>query len=198
MRVLVLFAHPLGDSLHAALHREIVERLRARGHEVDDCDLYAEGFDPVLDADSRRRYFDTSSNRAGVERYVERLFAAEALVLCFPVWCFGPPAILKGFMDRVMIPGVSFKLDEAGVLRSNLTHLRRLVAVTTYGRNRLEMWWMGDPPRILVKRYLRWFVAPRAPVRYLPLYGIHQNAGDIAANKYREFVARVGREMERF
>ncbi|MEO7404461.1 MAG: NAD(P)H-dependent oxidoreductase [Burkholderiales bacterium] len=194
MRVLVLYAHPLDDGLHGALHRVIIARLRAGGHEVDDCDLYAEEFDPVLDAASRRRYFDTTINRTGVERYVERLFAAEALVLCFPVWCFGPPAILKGFMDRVMIPGVSFKLDARGVLRSNLAHLQRLVAVTTYGRNRLEMWWMGDPPRILVKRYLRWFVAPAAPVRYVPLYGIHQTTG----TRYDEFIERVGREMDQF
>jgi putative NADPH-quinone reductase len=77
-----------------------------------------------------------------VERYVERLFAAQGLVLCFPVWCFGPPAILKGFIDRVMVPGVSFKLDEHGVLRPNLTHIRRLAAVTTDGRKRAEMWWL--------------------------------------------------------
>lgn len=192
MRVLFLHAHPLADSLHGALGRTIVGRLKARGHEVDDCDLYAEGFDPVLDAASRARYFDTNANRAGVERYVERLFAAQALVLSFPVWCFGPPAILKGFMDRVMIPGVSFKLDASGVLRPNLTHLRRLVAVTTYGRNRLEMWWMGDPPRNMVKRYLRWFIARDAVVRYLPLYGIHQGAG----NAHAAFLARVGREMD--
>ncbi len=194
MRVLVLHAHPLADSLHGALHREIVGRLQARGHEVDDCDLYAEGFDPVLDAAGRGRYFDTAGNRTGVERYVERLFAAEALVLCFPVWCFGPPAILKGFMDRVMVPGVSFRLDEKGVLRPNLTHLRRLVAVATYGRNRLEMWWMGDPPRNMVKRYLRWFVAKDACVRYLPLYGIHQGAG----GAHGKFIERVGAEMDRF
>jgi len=194
MRVLVLHAHPLTDSLHGTLHRTIVERLRSRGHEVDDCDLYAEGFDPVLDADARRRYFDPALNQKGVERYIERLFACEALVMCFPVWCFGPPAILKGFMDRVMIPGVSFRLDDAGVLRPNLTHIRRLAVVTTYGRKRLEMWWLGDPPRKIVKRYLRWFIARDAPLDYLALYGIHATDGQTHA----PFVARVARLMEKF
>lgn len=193
MRVLVVFAHPLHDSLHGTLHRTIIERLRGGGHEVDDCDLYAEGFDPVLDAASRRRYFDPALNRSGVERYIDRLFAAQALVLCFPVWTFGPPAILKGFMDRVMIPGVSFKLDAAGVLRPNLTHLRRLIAVTTYGRKRLEMWWLGDPPRTIVKRYLRWFVARDARVEYHALYGIYESEG----RSQQAFVARVGAAMDR-
>ena len=63
-----------------------------------------------MSADARERYFDPARNQDGIQPYVERLFAAESLVLCFPIWCFGPPAILKGFMDRVMIPGVSFAL----------------------------------------------------------------------------------------
>ena len=192
MRVLVLFAHPLQESFHGLLHRTIIERLKAAGHEVDDCDLYAEGFDPVLDADSRRRYFDTACNRHGVETYVARLFAAEALVLCFPVWCFGPPAILKGFMDRVMVPGVSFALDEQGVLRSNLRHIKHLLAVTTYGRDRLESWWLGDPPRKMVTRYLRWFIAPGGSVRYMPLYGLHKKEGSV----HQAFVASVARAMD--
>jgi NAD(P)H dehydrogenase (quinone) len=50
MRVLVIYAHPLADSLAAALHRVIIGALRHAGHEVDDCDLYAEGFDPALSA----------------------------------------------------------------------------------------------------------------------------------------------------
>ena len=75
---------------------------------VDDCDLYAEGFNPVMSAEERRHYHDATRNRAPVAGYVERLLAAEALILCHPTWCFGPPAILKGFLDRVLMPGVSF------------------------------------------------------------------------------------------
>jgi Flavodoxin-like fold len=54
LRVLVIYGHPLADSLAAALHRVIIETLRHAGHEVNDCDLYAEGFDPVLSASERR------------------------------------------------------------------------------------------------------------------------------------------------
>ncbi len=193
MRVLVVFAHPLENSFHGALHRDIVGALTKAGHEVDDCDLYAERFEPVLSAGERERYFDLACNREGVGSYVERLFKAEALVLCFPVWCFGPPAILKGFMDRVMIPGVSFALGPDGRLHPNLRHIRKLVAVTSYGRSRLDAWWIGDPPRKLVTRYIRWFLARRAEVRYLGLYNLHRDEARLDA-----FRTRVSCLMERF
>ena len=107
MRVLVLFAHPVETSFHAALHRAMVDALRRAGHEVDDCDLYAEGFDPILTREERLRYHDVPANRLPVESHVDLLLRAEALVIMAPVWNFGFPAILKGWFDRVMLPGVS-------------------------------------------------------------------------------------------
>ncbi len=136
MRVLVLYAHPLPKSFHASLHRLVVETLREHGHEVDDCDLYAEGFDPVLSAEERSGYHEVPQNRLPVAGYVERLMRAEALVLCFPTWTFGAPAILKGFFDRVLIPGVAFHLNGHRPVRPGLTHIRRIAVVTTYGRPR--------------------------------------------------------------
>jgi NAD(P)H dehydrogenase (quinone) len=189
MRVLLVTAHPLKGSFHGLLQSSISEALREAGHEIDLCDLYAENFDPILDASARERYFDTALNRNGVESYVERLMQAEALIMCFPVWCFGPPAILKGFMDRVLIPGVSFALGSDGRMHPNLGHIKRLVAVTTYGRSRLDAWFIGDPPRKIVKRYLRWFIARDARVSYLPLYNLHRTE----ARDHSGFIRRVSR-----
>ena len=86
----------------------LVETLRKRGHEVDDCDLNAEGFDPVMSRQDRLDYHDVAVNRTRVGPYVERLLAADALAFSFPVWNMGFPAILKGFIDKVFLPGVSF------------------------------------------------------------------------------------------
>ncbi|SES20506.1 Putative NADPH-quinone reductase (modulator of drug activity B) [Tranquillimonas rosea] len=187
---MVLFAHPCGESFSAALHVRVVETLRARGWEVDDCDLNAEGFDPVLSAAERRGYHDTDGNIDPVASYVDRLRRADALVLVFPVWNFGYPAILKGFFDRVFLPGVSFRLEE-GRVRPNLTHIRRLAAVTTYGGTRRRAFLAGDPPRRVVKRAL-WHVTRPRRLRYLALYDM--NRAD-AARRGR-FLERVGREME--
>ncbi|WNJ90976.1 NAD(P)H-dependent oxidoreductase [Bosea sp. 685] len=173
MRVLVLYAHPDPESYGAALHETVVASLRSVGHEVDDCDLYAEGFDAVLSRAERVGYHDLASNTRPVAGYVERLQKAEALVLCFPVWNFGYPAILKGFFDRVFLPGISFRLVD-GKVRPNLWNIRKLAVVTTYGGTRWRALLMGDPPRKLVNRVLRAVCHPSARPRYLAHYDMNR------------------------
>ncbi|GGF72179.1 Putative NADPH-quinone reductase (modulator of drug activity B) [Mameliella alba] len=192
MRALVFFAHPCPESLSAALHARVVETLTARGWEVDDCDLNAEGFDPVLSETERRGYHEVPANLGPVAAHVERLRAAQALVLVFPVWNFGFPAILKGYLDRVFLPGVSFRLED-GRVKPNLTHIRRLAAVTTYGGTRWRAFMAGDPPRKIVQRAV-WHVTRPEKTRYLALYGMNR----ATETQHAGFLDRVEREMERF
>ena len=191
-RALVLFAHPCPESFSAALHARVVETLGGAGWDVDDCDLNAEGFNPVLTEAERRGYHETDTNCGRVQPYVDRLRAADALVMVFPVWNFGYPAILKGFLDRVFLPGVSFRLED-GRVRPNLTRIRKLAAVTTYGGTRLRARLVGDPPRKCVTRAV-WHVCRPEKTRYLALYDM--NRADDAARG--GFLDRVGREMEAF
>ncbi len=191
-RALVIFAHPCEESFSAALHRCVVDRLTQRGWDVDDCDLNAEGFSPVLTEEERRGYHDEGPNIAPVASYVERLQKAQALVLVFPVWNFGYPAILKGFFDRVFLPGVSFKLED-GKVRPNLTQIRKLAAVTTYGGARTRALLVGDPPRKVVTRAV-WHVCRPDKTRYLALYDMNR-ATDQARQR---FLSKVDAEMERF
>jgi putative NADPH-quinone reductase len=97
-------ANPVTVSFGATLHREVVKTLRSSMHEIDDCDLYAERFDPVLSEQERMQYHDLRLNRTHINTYANRLLAAEALILVYPVWNEGFPAILKGFFDRVSFP----------------------------------------------------------------------------------------------
>ena len=191
-RALILAAHPVPDSFNAALYARTVEALEGRGWDVDDCDLYAEGFDPVLSEAERRGYHDVPENIGPVEGYVEWLRAAEALVMVFPVWNFGYPAMLKGFLDRVFLPGVSFRLED-GRVKPNLTHIRRLAAVTTYGGTRIRAMLCGDPPRKCVTRAV-WHVCRPKSLKYLALYDM--NRADDAARV--RFLDRVGAELAAF
>ena len=193
MRVLVLFAHPVETSFQAALHRTVVTALTQTGHQVDDCDLYAEGFEPVMSRAERIDYHNTGLCRKPVEGYVRRVLEAECLVVIFPVWNYGYPAILKGFFDRVFLPGVSFELVE-GKLRPTLHGIRKLGAVVTYGGARWRTVVMGDPPRRIVKRSLKAMVHPRAQTKYLALYDL--NRADETAR--RRFTERVDRQFRNF
>ena len=191
-QALVLFAHPCPESFSAALHSEVVSKLSSSGWEVDDCDLNAEGFYPVLSEAERRGYHEEPENCGPVADYVARVRAADALVMVFPVWNFGYPAILKGFLDRVFLPGVSFKLED-GKVKPNLTKIRKLAAVTTYGGNRMRALLVGDPPRKCVTRAV-WHVCRPEKMKYLALYDMNR----ASAGKRAAFLARVGREMEAF
>lgn len=193
MRVLYLYCHPLAESFHAGLRAEALAGLAAAGHEVDLLDLYAEGFDPVLSAEGRRAYHDAGPNRAGLEPYVERLQAARGLVVQFPVWSFGPPAMLKGFFDRMFMPGVGFDLSEPGRVRRLLAY-GRLAGIATYGQPRSRAILLGDPPRKVVTRYLRLMASGRVRTDYHALY--HMNVADEA--RRRAFLGRVGAAMARF
>ncbi len=191
-RALVIYAHPCQESFSAALNAATIAGLETGGWEVDRCDLYAEGFDPVLGTSERRQYHDLATNCAFVQAYVDRLRAADALILVFPVWNFGFPAILKGFLDRVFLPGVSFRLED-GRVRPNLTHIQRLAAVTTYGGNRARAVMAGDPPRKCVRRAI-WHVTRPGRLEYLALYDMNRASEE----KRGQFLKRVGRTMETF
>jgi NAD(P)H dehydrogenase (quinone) len=195
MRVLVVFAHPVESSFNAALHARVVRALTRAGHHVDDLDLYEERFDPVLSRDERLVYHEAGLNVAPVACYVERLRRAEAMVWVFPVWTFGVPAIMKGFLDRVFLPGVAFHLKSDGVVEPGLGNIAKMAVVTTYGRT----WWrarvlVGDPIRKQMTRAVRWYCHPSARCRYLALYDMNS----ASEAKRQAFLARVERAMAAF
>ena len=173
-------------SVHAA-------GLKRAGHDVDLFDLYAEKFDPVLSEDARRHYHDTSRNQTGLENYVARLTSAEALILQFPTWCFGLPAMLKGFLDRMIMPGVAFDLSDPAHAKPLLRNIKHIVGIVTYGRPRYMALWMSDPPRKIVKRYVRWFTGGKARADYYALY--HMN---IASEAQRiAFIDKIDHALRR-
>jgi NAD(P)H dehydrogenase (quinone) len=193
VRVHYIYCHPLPESFHAAIREEALAGLKAAGHAVDLCDLYAENFNPVLSAQERREYHEVGPNQRTVTDYVRRLREADALICQFPVWSFGPPAMLKGWMDRLLMPGVAFDLSNPNMAVPLLGNLKRIAGIATYGRP----WWnallVGNPPKKIMTRYLPRF-SRRAKVDYYPLY--HMN---VATDEQRKaFLAKVRAAMLRF
>jgi putative NADPH-quinone reductase len=193
MQILYIYCHPLPESFHAGIRAKALVALKAAGHEVDLLDLYAEKFDPVLSEDGRRHYHDISRNQVGLESYIARLKRAEVLVVQFPTWCFGMPAMLKGFLDRMIMPGVAFDISDPARVRPMLGNIKQIIGIVTYGRPRFMALWMGDPPRKIVKRYLRWFTGGMARVDYYALY--HLNV--VTEAQRIAFIGRMEKALER-
>jgi NAD(P)H dehydrogenase (quinone) len=171
MRCLIVLAHPLPDSLNARLAAFVRKGLAEAGHEVDCLDLYADGYDPRLTADERRRIGMAAPFPIADER-IRQIADAETIVLVFPTWWFAMPAILKGWIDRSFVPGIAYHDGgKGGPIRPGLTRLRHMLVVTTLG----SPWWlarivMREPLRRTLRLGLAKACAPQATFRMLSLY----------------------------
>lgn len=158
MKFLITLAHPSQQSQAHLIHSQIVSVLRAGGHEVRVRDLYAEGFDAILTKGEWDDYFaDPSRLFLARTRDIEDLSWAEALVLVFPTWAFGPPAILKGWFEKAFLPGHAFTMP--GPLDMpfgpGLPNIRRLICVTSGGSPSWLVWLIGQPVRRTITRGYR-------------------------------------------
>jgi putative NADPH-quinone reductase len=130
MRVMVTVDHPWERSFCHAILKRVVTVLEEQGHAVDVLDLHKEGFDPVLRASELAGYSQGSYLDPKVGRYQERIARSDHLVYIFPVWWEVMPAMLKGFFDKVFLPGWAFVEADASPL---LTRIGGATAITTMG-----------------------------------------------------------------
>ena len=194
MRTLLVYCHPDPGSFSAALRATAEETLSARGHPLRVLDLYAEGFQPVLTREERAVYLSNPSViETSVQEHVDGLRWAEHLMFVFPIWFYGPPAMLKGWLERVWLPGVSFRIATAKqrTIGGELGNIRLFIGITTSGS---PWWWLkfiGDPGRSLFMKGLRPLYAKRCRMRWLQLY----NMNHVTQSEREAFVARVRREL---
>ncbi|GEP06342.1 NAD(P)H-dependent oxidoreductase [Methylobacterium oxalidis] len=194
MNVLLIYCHPRTDSFCAALREAAIRTLESRGHAVEVRDLYAEGFEPALSEEERGRYYEEGADRGALASHIAALRRAEALVLVYPTWWFGLPAMLKGWIDRVWLPGVAFHLAGPGDLQPRLTDIRRIAVVTTYGSPRWLLWLIGWPDWRVFRHGIRPLCAPRCRLDWIALTGMDS----CSPERRRRFLATVGARLSRF
>jgi len=199
MRILVVFCHPATESFLRSILEALAARLEGDGHRLRILDLYAESFDPVLDAESWRAHRSDAARPDGLSDHIAALRDAEGLVFLYPTWWYGPPAMLKGWLDRVWQPGVAFALEN-GVFRTHyLTRTRRFAALTTHGSPR---WFIerivGDPARRQFVRGLALQFARGVKSCWRPIYDVDRRSrgADLARARERA-VAHVARHFGR-
>jgi NAD(P)H dehydrogenase (quinone) len=181
MKILIVLAHPKPDSFNAAVCGALCEGLGEAGHETDVADLYAEGFDPVMRAGELDQ-LGTGAPRDDIAAYQRRISRAEGLAFIFPIWWFGPPAILKGFVDRVLQEGFAFEFAEGEKIRGRLPQKKALVVNTAGASAALYRLFRFSAP--LEKTFDRWTLKTCGirSVRHLILHDVaHASAAERSA-----------------
>ena len=172
MKALVIYSHPREGSFNAAIRDLVIARLDAHGVQYRVRDLYAEAFDPTLSAHDHEVYENVPENRARVSRDCDDLQWCDALIFVYPTWWYGLPAMLKGWLDRVMVPGVSFIMPESsgGDIKPGLTHITKLGVFTTCGASRWLTFFVGAPGKRTLMRGVRILLAKRCKTKFAAHY----------------------------
>jgi putative NADPH-quinone reductase len=193
MRALVVYCHPDPDSLVAAARDRVLAGLASAGHDARLTDLYADGFEPAMTADERRTHQDPGV-APDLQRYADDLLWADALVLVYPTWWSGQPAMLKGWIDRVWVAGVAWELPEgANLIRPLLRNVRRIVVVTTHGSPKWMNMIEGEAGKRTAFRSIRAMCSRRTRTTWCSLYGVD----DSDARDRARFLDRVERTLAR-
>ena len=196
MKNLVILAHPRTDSFAAAVAERAVRELKARGQHAELIDLYRDGFDPRMSAGEHRDYGDPPSLSDDLAGLAASLQKAEGLIFVFPTWWSGPPAILKGFFDRLFIPGVAFDVDSAtSRMAGRLKALRKILVITTTGA---PSWtirlWLGNPVEKLFRSGIFAACAPKAKISVMMLHDMDAST----PAKRNAFMDRIGRKLAKW
>jgi len=142
MKVLVIIGHQRKGSFCHAIAQTAVGQLKAAGHEVLYHDLYEEQFDPILPDEEIPKGAALSPV---VRRHCDEVTAADGFLVVHPNWWAQPPAILKGWIDRVFCQGVAYEFGEGGAIVGHLAGKTAVVFTTSNTPRDVELKLFGDP-----------------------------------------------------
>jgi putative NADPH-quinone reductase len=191
MKVLVVLAHPNPDSFSHAIVDRVVSTLANREHSVSVIDLYGLDYSPALTRAELSAY-PTSEPAIDpmVIEHTRLIQECSTIVFVYPTWWSSMPAILKGWIDRTMLPGIAFSVDPQTLkLQPGLTNVRRLIGITTFGGPRLASLVVRDNGSKIVTRSLRAICHRRCRTTWLRMFNV--DSSTIAQRE--KFLRRVER-----
>jgi NAD(P)H dehydrogenase (quinone) len=195
MKALVVYCHPSPASFNAAVRDLVLSKLQAAGAETRLTDLYGENFQPVLTGPEWDGYLNCPDNRKPVERHCADVQWCDTLIFVYPTWWYGLPAMLKGWLDRVMLPDVAFLMPDGQnkTIRAGLRHITRLGVFTTCGASRWLTFLVGSPGRKQLRRGIG-FVAGSGHRR---AFAAHYLMDSSTPETRRKHLLRVAQQMDR-
>jgi NAD(P)H dehydrogenase (quinone) len=195
MRALVVYCHPKEGSFTSAVRDTVLARLAAAGAETRMIDLYALQYSPLLSREEWEGYLDSPANQQAVAEDVANLKWCDTLIFVYPTWWYGLPAMLKGWIDRTLLPDVAFLMPAGAnkTIRPGLTHITRLGVFTTCGAS----WWLtafvGAPGKRMLTRGIGLLCAK--PHR--TAFAAHYLMDSSTPQSRTRHLAKVSKEMDR-
>jgi putative NADPH-quinone reductase len=131
MNIVIIFNHPFEGSFCNAILESAINGLKKAKHSVDVIHLDKEGFNPVMSAKDLKGFKESKAVDPKVIAYKSRLENAGHLVFIFPIWWELMPAMTKGFIDKVIFPGVAYNYTKRGLMKKTFTGLNGITVITT-------------------------------------------------------------------
>ncbi|MED1557099.1 NAD(P)H-dependent oxidoreductase [Bacillus paramycoides] len=164
MNVLIIYAHPSPSSFNASILEHVQKGLQETNHSVTLLDLYKEQFDPVLVFNEEKKRRDLLHEEE-TKRYRELVQKADTLLFIYPIWWWGMPAILKGFIDRIFVAGFAYKYE--GALPKGLFKGKKAWVINTLDSS---LWYVA-----LLYRSADWIMMKRGVLRFCGIRNIKRS-----------------------
>ena len=192
VHILIVHCHPSNDSFSARILGTVLDGLSRSGHTFTVEHLYEQQFDPIMTLDEWNVHFEDCPPPPELARYASHLLEADGILLIYPTWWYGMPAVMKGYFDRVWRYGLAFIIQNGRIKKGQLRRIRTFGIITTYGS---PWWWIrlyiGDSNRALAKRGLKPVFGRNCKTWHKALYGL-----DTASDAKRErFIKSIGRKI---
>lgn len=133
MKTTIIYAHPSRDSFNHSLLTTIKSEMERRRTDFEVIDLHQDNFNPVYSAAEFANFAAGNALDPLIKKYQDILLNTDQLVFVFPIWWNDVPAIIKGFIDKVMLKGYAYEINASGAIHGKMTHIKATLIVTTSG-----------------------------------------------------------------
>jgi len=200
-KIMLVHCHPSEASFGEKLYQTTVDALIGSGNAVRAFPLYQINFDPVLSKQAWEKYGRSEINDIDIQEHIDSLRWADSLVFVYPTWWYSPPAMLKGWFDRVFIPDVAFRLNKSNQKIDNplgliplLQNIKKIGVLTTYGASMYTTRYVGDPGRKMFTKGFRPLFHPDCELLWVSFY----SADRMTIEDKEKAIARVKECFEYF
>lgn len=140
MKNLIIYAHPYDKSYNSSILQQLTNKLKESKQTVDIINLYKDNFNPVLKEEELALYSQGKFLDPMVKDYQTRVNNADRLFFIFPVWWYDIPAILKGFLDKVLLKDWAYEISETGIPKGKLTFIKKATIISTMKSPKWYYW----------------------------------------------------------